>query len=102
MARYDEMKSRWMLPEMMRADAFDDAISGVVDEFGADVSATTRDFSVWNAIDDMDEAAIDALAEELNILWYDKAEAFLALGTRTRRRKRGIAKPRDPRYIPFR
>lgn len=72
MARYDEMKSRWLLPEMMRADTFDDAMSGVVDVFGADVSAATRDFSVWNAIDDMDEAAIDALAEELNILWYDK------------------------------
>ena len=77
MARYDEIESRWLLPVFMRADAFDDAVADVVDEFGADMSAGTRSFSVWDVIDLMDDAAIDALADELNILWYDK-QASLA------------------------
>lgn len=72
MARYDEIESRWLLPVFMRADTLDTAMSDIVDEFGADMSGSTRDCSVWNAIDDMDEAAIDALADELNIIWYDK------------------------------
>lgn len=71
MARYDEMKSRWLLPVIMRSDAFDDGMAGVVDEFGADVSKLTRPYSVWDAIDILSEPQIDALAEELNILWYD-------------------------------
>ena len=72
MGRYDEMKSRWLLPMFMRAHPFDDAMTEVVDGYGADMSAHTRKYSVWNAIDDMDEDEIDALADELNILWYDK------------------------------
>ena len=71
MARYDEIESRWLLPVFMRADAYDDAMAAFVDEFGEDMSDMTRVYSVWNAIDDMDEAEIDALADELNILWYD-------------------------------
>ena len=72
MARYDETQSRWLLPEFMRNDAFDDAMASVIDEFGLDVYAKSREFSVWDEIDYLDEAALDALADELNILWYDK------------------------------
>ena len=72
MARYDETESRWLLPVFMRADEFDDAMADVIDEFGADVSDHTRWYSVWNHIDDLGEAALDELAGELNILWYDK------------------------------
>ena len=92
MARYDEMKSRWLLPMLMRADAFDDAMAGVVDAFGSDASASTRNFSVWDAIDDMGEAAIDALAEELNILWYDKTAGLEAKRNAIRNCKRIQAK----------
>ena len=72
MARYDEMESRWLLPTFMRSDAFDDAMAAIVDELGGDASGSTRAYSVWDAIDDLDEDAIDALADELNILWYDR------------------------------
>ena len=72
MARYDETESRWLLPVFMRSDDFDDAMADVVDEFGADVSEATRWYSVWNHIDDLGEVALDELASELNILWYDK------------------------------
>lgn len=72
MGRYEETESRWLLPAFMRADGVDDAMSDVVDEFGAGVYEVTRTFSVWDSIDEMDESAIDALAEELNIIWYDK------------------------------
>lgn len=72
MGRYDETGSRWLLPQFMRADEFDDGVADIVDEFGADMSAKTRTYSVWDALDIMPEPAIDALAEELNILWYDK------------------------------
>ena len=38
MGRYDETEFRWLLPVFMRADAFDDAMADVCDEYGADVS----------------------------------------------------------------
>ena len=72
MARYDEIEFRWLLPVFMRSDAFDDAMASFVDEFGEDMSEVSSPYSVWDAIDDMDDDEIDALAEELNILWYDK------------------------------
>ena len=72
MARYDEMESRWLLPAFMRADPVDDALADVLDTFGADVSEATRIYSVWNHIDDLDDGDLDALADELNILWYDR------------------------------
>lgn len=84
MARYDEMQSCWLLPVIMRAEAFNDGVADVVDMFGADVSEMTRDYSVWNAIDRMNEAQIDALADELNILWYDKLASLES--------KRGVVK----------
>lgn len=82
MGRYDETEFRWLLPVFMRSDAFDDAMADVCDEYGADVSDATRGYSVWDSIDDMDEDEIDGLAEELNILWYDKLATLEA--------KRGI------------
>lgn len=82
--RYDETESAWLLPEFMRADAFDAEMSNIVDEFGADVSAATRAYGVWDSIDALDEATLDALADELNILWYDKAAGVEA--------KRGVIK----------
>jgi len=71
MARYDEIESRWLLPVFMRADALDDAMASFIDEFGEDMFDLTRPYSTWDALDDMDEQDIDALADELNILWYD-------------------------------
>lgn len=76
MGRYDETEFRYLLPIFMRADLFDDAMADVLDEYGADMSDATRDYSVWDSIDDMDESAVDALADELNILWYDRLAAL--------------------------
>lgn len=72
MGRYDDTEFRWLLPVFMRADAFDDAMADVCDEYGADVSDATRAYSVWDAIDELGDDEVDELAEELNILWYDK------------------------------
>ena len=82
--RYDETESLWLLPAFMRADAFDAEMSEIVDEFGRDVSAATRTYSVWDAIDKLDGPALDALAEELNIIWYDKTASLAA--------RRGVVK----------
>ncbi|MBQ9000810.1 MAG: hypothetical protein IJ087_03045 [Eggerthellaceae bacterium] len=71
MGRYDETEFRWLLPTFMRADPLDSAMADVIDTYGEDVFDATRDYSVWNKIDTMGETQIDALAEELNILWYD-------------------------------
>lgn len=84
MGRYEETEFRWLLPTFMRADLFDDAMADVIDTYGEDVCNATRDYSVWNRIDTMSEAQVDALAEELNILWYDKLAPIEA--------KRGIVK----------
>ena len=84
MGRYDEIESRWLLPVFMRADSFDDAMADVVDVYGEDMFEATRRYSTWNYIDYMDEAAIDAVADELNIIWYDKTASLDV--------KRGIVK----------
>ena len=94
--RYDDIESLWLLPEFMRSDAFDAEMSKIVDDFGADVSAATRTYSVWDSIDVLGEATLDALAEELNIIWYDKTADVEAKRSVVKNSKRIQAKLGTP------
>lgn len=73
MERYDETESRWLLPRFMRADAFDAALSEALDEWGLEASASMGDLSIWDAIDTMGEADLDALAADMALPFYHAA-----------------------------
>lgn len=64
-------QSRWLLPALLRRDAFDVALADEVDAFGADAWALMEGYSTWDRIGQMGEAELDALAAEMNILYYD-------------------------------
>lgn len=60
-----------LLPQFMRND---DAVKGLangVDMIIPDLAASLSTLSTWDHIDELSEAELDALAWELNILWYD-------------------------------
>ena len=78
MERYDEVEARQLLPVFMRADDFDTALSKVVDMFGADASAVSRGYSVWDFVRYMDSDGLDALAAEMSIEYYDRTASVEA------------------------
>ena len=71
--RYYEGRAAHLLPAFMRRDALDVALAGILDEFGADAHELTRTYPTWGHIDELDEASLDALADEMAVTWYDRA-----------------------------
>lgn len=60
-----------LLPQFMRND---DAVKGFaagIDSIVPGLALSIKKLSTWDRIDDLTEAELDALAWELNILWYD-------------------------------
>lgn len=60
-----------LLPQFMRDD---DAVKGLaagIDAIVPDLAASIRKLTTWDHIDELSESALDELAWELNIPWYD-------------------------------
>lgn len=60
-----------LLPQFMRND---DAVKGLAAGIGSIVpvlASSIEKLSTWDSIDDLTEEELDALAWELNVLWYD-------------------------------
>nr|DAR60056.1 MAG TPA: tail protein [Caudoviricetes sp.] len=60
-----------LLPRFMREDGAVKGLSAAMDEIVPELAQSTATLSTWDHIDDLSEAELDALAWELNILWYD-------------------------------
>ena len=60
-----------LLPQFMRDDAAVKGLSSAVDVIIPGIAASVATLSTWDQIDNLSEAELDALAWELNILWYD-------------------------------
>ena len=60
-----------LLPQFMRDDKAVQGLSAAIDEIVPSLSDSLSVLSTWNEVDRMTEAELDALAWELNILWYD-------------------------------
>lgn len=60
-----------LLPQFMRNDEAVQGLSAAIDEIVPGLSDSLSVLSTWNEVDRMTEAELDALAWELNILWYD-------------------------------
>lgn len=62
-----------LLPRFMREDLAVQGLAAGVDQVVPGLSASIKLLTTWDHIDELSEEELDALAWELNILWYDKA-----------------------------
>ncbi|MFQ6954360.1 MAG: phage tail protein I [Flavonifractor plautii] len=60
-----------LLPRFMREDGAVKGLAAAMDEIVPELAQSTATLSTWDHIDELTEAELDALAWELNILWYD-------------------------------
>ena len=60
-----------LLPQFMREDGAVKGLSAAMDEIVPELAQSTATLSTWDHIDELSEDELDALAWELNILWYD-------------------------------
>lgn len=68
--QFKDLEIRQLLPQWMQDDAFNTGLSKASDETLKQIYWKTPVLKKWNAIDQMSEAQLDALAWELNIPWY--------------------------------
>ncbi len=61
-----------LLPPFMREDAANQGIAEVVSKVFQDVAKDIPKLSTFDALEKLNTAELDELAEELNVLWYDK------------------------------
>ena len=79
-----------LLPQFMRDDGAVRGLAAGLDRLIPKLAACVEKLSTWDHIDSLSEKELDALAWELNILWYDSG-ATLAI-------KREIIKKSDAVY----
>lgn len=60
-----------LLPEFMRSDEANKALSTAVNTIAIDAYGKIRTMSIWDRIDELDDATLDELAYELGIGWYN-------------------------------
>ena len=60
-----------LLHRFMREDGAVKGLAAAMDEIVPELAQSTATLSTWDHIDELTEAELDALAWELNILWYD-------------------------------
>lgn len=60
-----------LLPTFMRPDPANQALASGMDKIIPRIAAQVQLLSTWDHIHELDEADLDQLAWELNILWYD-------------------------------
>lgn len=61
-----------LLPEFMKKDEADKALAEAVSKMTQELASKIHLYSTWDKIDEMSTAELDLLAEELDIIWYDK------------------------------
>lgn len=62
-----------LLPAFMRGDLAIRGLAAGLDEIIPGLDASVNRLTTWDHIDELSENELDALAWELNILWYDKS-----------------------------
>lgn len=84
-----------LLPEFMKKDKEMCALADALSRVFMDINADIKKLRTWDQIDNLTEAELDELAEELYIIWYkkhysietkrqlikDSDKAFMTLGT---------------------
>ena len=62
-----------LLPAFMRGDLAIRGLAAGLDEIIPGLDASVNRLTTWDHIDELSENELDALAWDLNILWYDKS-----------------------------
>lgn len=65
-----------LLPQFMRDDLAVQGLASGIDAIVPQLAASVETLTTWDHIDDLTEDELDALAWELNILWYDKSASL--------------------------
>lgn len=79
-----------LLPAFMRGDLSVQGLAHGIDDIIPAIAASVQRLTTWDKIDELSESELDALAWELNIMWYDKGASIEA--------KREIIKNSDKVY----
>lgn len=79
-----------LLPQFMRDDLAVKGLAAGIDKIIPGLHAAIKTLPTWDSIDQLSGSELDALADELNILWYDK--------TATIEVKRSLIKDSDKVY----
>lgn len=79
-----------LLPAFMRGDLAVQGLAHGIDAIVPALAASVQRLTTWDKIDELSESELDALAWELNIMWYDKGASIEA--------KREIVKNSDKVY----
>lgn len=79
-----------LLPAFMRGDLSVQGLAHGIDDIIPAIAASVQRLTTWDKIDELSESELDALAWELNIMWYDKGASMEA--------KREVVKNSDKVY----
>lgn len=71
--KLSEMEFIKLLPAFMRNDGAIIGLSFATDEIVKTLSKSAQKLTTWDKIDELSETELDLLADELNILWYNKS-----------------------------
>ena len=74
--KLESISVRDLLPIFMRRDDFDVALADALSKPLQVFARECRKLSTFDALQELSEAELDALAEELNVLWYDRASTL--------------------------
>ena len=67
-----------LLPAFMRGDLAVQGLAHGIDAIVPALAASVQQLTTWDKIDELSESELDALAWELNIMWYDKTASIEA------------------------
>nr|DAE68980.1 MAG TPA: tail protein [Bacteriophage sp.] len=67
-----------LLPAFMRGDLSVQGLAHGIDDIIPAIAASVQRLTTWDKIDELSESELDALAWELNIMWYDKTASIEA------------------------
>lgn len=67
-----------LLPAFMRRDLAVQGLARGIDGIIPGLATSVQRLTTWDKIDELNESELDALAWELNIMWYDKTASIEA------------------------
>lgn len=71
--RLDTLEFLRLLPMFMREDLAVKGLASAIDMIIPDLENSVKRLTTWDKIEELSEDELDALAWELNIMWYDKS-----------------------------
>lgn len=69
----EELEFIRLLPDFMKKDDADKAFAEAVSIIVKELDAKIKLYSTWDKIDSMSTKELDMLAEELDVVWYDRS-----------------------------